>query len=140
MSAERWFNAVHWFGRACLADADFVAVVMLIISLDVLSGGRQDSGILELVARLTGMRMSHAVLTDGTTLKQLIENAYKLRSEVAHGSVLAVHEQLDEERDRIEEVAAVALAEYVIKLSAYAAGGGVDDRDAFCSSLPAALP
>ena len=140
MLSDRWLNAVHWFGRACLADADFVAVVMLIIALDVLSGGLQENGILELVAKLTGMPKSHAVLTDGTTLAQLIGKGYKLRSEVAHGSILAVHKQLDEDRDRIEELAAVAIAEYVIALAIYAAAGGVDDRDAFRLHFPAARP
>lgn len=138
--AERWFNAVHWFGRACLADADFVAVVMLIISLDVLSGGLEEYGILDLTARLTGTPKSQPVLRDGTTLAHLILKGFKLRSELAHGSVLAVHSQLDVERGRIEELAAVALAEYVLKLSAYAQAAGVDDRDEFCEHLPPAMP
>ena len=138
--AERWFNSTHWFGRACLADADFVAVVMLVIALDVLCGGLQEAGILELVARLTGTPMSAAVLDDGTTLKKLVERTYKLRSEVAHGSVLAVHEPLDTERAQLESLAAAAIATYVIELQSYSQAGSSDDRDAFRRSLPPAQP
>lgn len=137
--AERWLNACHWFGRACLSDADFTAVVMLVISLDVLCGGLQDRGIVELVARLHDIPASQPVLP-GMTLRKLVEDTYKLRSEVAHGSILAVNGQLDVERSQLENLAAVAIAEYAIKLDAYAALGGKDDRDDFRASLPPLQP
>ncbi len=137
--AERWFNACHWFGRACLADADFTAVVMLVISLDVLSGGLMEKGIVELIARLVDIPASQQVLP-GMNLRQLVARMYKLRSEVAHGSVLAVHGQLDVERGQLEDLAAIAIAEYALRLDSYAAGGGSDDRDDFRNSLPAFRP
>ncbi|TIL65619.1 HEPN domain-containing protein [Mesorhizobium sp.] len=136
--ADRWFNSVHWFGRACLSDGDFVAVVMMVIALDVLCGGKQDQGIIELVARLTGTAKSASVLPDGTTLETLVKKSYQLRSEVAHGSVLALHETLDVERGQLESVAAAALTEYVVALADYAKKGGADDRDMFLASLPPA--
>ncbi|NTF10637.1 hypothetical protein G6L37_32085 [Agrobacterium rubi] len=138
--AERWLNAVHWFGRACLADVDFVAVVMLVIALDVLSGGLQEKGILELTARLTDIGVSQVVLSDGTTLQKLVAHSYALRSEVAHGSILAVHRQMDSERGRLEDLAAAALDQYVVALHKYANARGSDDRDRFLASLPAAKP
>jgi Apea-like HEPN len=138
--ADRWFNAVHWFGRACLSDGDFVAVVMLVVALDILSGGLQDDGIVELVARLTGASVSAPVLPDGTDLRKLVERSYKLRSEVAHGSILAVHETLDIERAQLESLAAAALAEYVLRIHVYAQAGGSDDRDDFRRSLPMMTP
>lgn len=137
--AERWFNACHWFGRGCLADVDFTAVVMLVISLDVLCGGLQEKGIVELVGRLLDVPASQPVLP-GMSLKRLVEKMYKLRSEVAHGSILAVHEELDIERSQLESLAAIALNEYVIKLDNYAKAAGIDDRDAFRNSLPAFRP
>lgn len=137
--AERWLNACHWFGRACLSDADFTAVVMLVISLDVLCGGLMDKGIVELVARLHDMPASQHVLP-GMTLKKLVEDTYKLRSEVAHGSILAVNGQLDIERSQLESLAAIAIQKYVIELDGYAAQGGVDDRDNFRASLPTFKP
>ncbi|HEX5185054.1 MAG TPA: hypothetical protein VFW19_18090 [Allosphingosinicella sp.] len=137
--AERWFNACHWFGRACLADVDFTAVVMLVISLDVLCGGLQDKGIVELIGRLHDVPVSQNVLP-GMSLKKLVEKMYKLRSEVAHGSILAVHEELDLERSQLESLTATALREYVIKLDAYATAGGADERDAFRDSLPPLKP
>ena len=137
--AERWLNACHWFGRACLSDADFTAVVMLVISLDVLCGGLMDKGIVELVARLHDIPASQPVLP-GMTLRKLVQDTYKLRSEVAHGSILAINGQLDVERSRLESLAAVAIEEYAIKLDTYTAQGGRDDRDYFLASLPAFKP
>jgi hypothetical protein len=138
--ADRWFNAVHWFGRACLSDVDFVAVVMLVIALDILSGGLQEQGIGELIAKLTGTPISAPVLPDGTNLKKLVERSYRLRSEVAHGSILAVHQTLDIERAELESLAASALCEYVLRLHVYAQAGGSDDRDDFRNSLPPMPP
>lgn len=138
--AERWLNSVHWYGRACIADVDFVGVVMLVIALDVLSGGLEQNGILELIARLTGLRTSHTVLNDGTSLKQLVERTYKLRSEVAHGSILAVHAELDDVRGHLEDLTSAALDHYVIALKKFAEGGGRDDRDEFLQSLPPLIP
>eukprot|EP00456_Euglypha_rotunda_P008138 TRINITY_DN11557_c0_g1_i6.p2 TRINITY_DN11557_c0_g1~~TRINITY_DN11557_c0_g1_i6.p2 ORF type:complete len:113 (+),score=21.19 TRINITY_DN11557_c0_g1_i6:134-472(+) len=112
---------------------------MLVISLDVLCGGLMDKGIVELVARLHDIPASHPVLP-GMSLRKLVEHTYKLRSEVAHGSILAVNEQLDVERSQLEGLAAVAIAEYAVKLDAYAAGGGKDGRDDFRASLPAFKP
>lgn len=138
--AERWFNAVHWFGRACMADVDFVAVVMLVIALDVLSGGLEERGILELTARLTGTPISAIVLPDGTDLQKLVARTYKLRSEVAHGSILALHETLDIERAQLESLAAAALIEYAIKIDGFTNGSNKSDRDAFLASLPPVSP
>ena len=138
--AERWCNAVHWFGRACLSDGDFVAVVMLVIALDVLCGGKEGVGITELTARLADIPKSTKVLPDGTSLDQLVYRTYKLRSEVAHGSILAVNATLDVERAQLEELAAGALSEYAIRLHGYAKIGGDDDRDAFLASLPPLKP
>lgn len=137
--AERWLNSCHWFGRACLSDADFTAVTMLVISLDVLCGGLMEKGIVELIARLHDIPASQEVLP-GMTLEKLVGVTYKLRSEVAHGSILAVNEQLDVERSQLEGLAALAISEYAIKLDAYAADGGLDDRDSFRASLPAFKP
>lgn len=137
--AERWFNACHWFGRACVADVDFTAVVMLVISLDVLCGGLQEKGIVELIGRLLDVPASQTVLP-GMSLKRFVGKMYKLRSEVAHGSILAVHVELDIERSQLESLAAIALNEYVLKLDTYAKAAGTDDRDAFRNSLPAYRP
>jgi hypothetical protein len=114
--------------------------VMLVIALDILSGGLQEDGIIELVARLTGVSVSASILSDGTDLRKLVERSYKLRSEVAHGSILAVHETLDIERAQLEDLTAAALAEYALRLHVYAQAGRQDDRDTFRNSLPPVSP
>ena len=133
--ADRWFNAAHWFGRACQSDGDFAAVIMLVIALDVLCGGKEDRGITELAARLTGTAASTSVLQDGTSLEKLVAATYSLRSKVAHGSVMAMHEPLDVERAHLESLAAAVIGEYAVQLHTYAQAGGADDRDAFLGSL-----
>lgn len=135
--AERWFNAAHWFGRACVSDEDFVSVLMLVMALDILSDGKKARGIAELVARLTVSPLSKPVLPDGTTLNALVSRAYKLRSETAHGSSLAVFRDLEVERAHLTSLAAAALGEYVLRLADYAQGGGQDDPAAFLGQLDA---
>jgi hypothetical protein len=133
--SDRWVNAAHWFGRACQADVDFAALVMLIFSMDVLSGGLEDDGIAELSSRLFGIDREKEVLP-GVTLNQLVIKSYKYRSEIAHGSILAIDKNFSDERMHAEQLAQAMLRQYVLQLDKYAAAGGDDDRDAFCTSLP----
>jgi hypothetical protein len=135
---ERWINAVHWYGRGCSDEADFGAVVSLVISLDILSGGLMEAGILELATRLLQITPSTVVMDDGTTLKHVVSALYGYRSEIAHGSVLALDERLRAERALAEGLAAAMLYAFVVELDKYASSGGKDDRDHFRNSLPAA--
>jgi len=134
--SERWINAVHWYGRGCSDEADFEAVVSLVISLDILSGGLMEAGILELATRLLQIAPSTPVMDDGTTLKRAVSTLYGYRSEIAHGSVLALDERLRAERALAEGLAAAMLSAFVLELNKYASSGGTDDRDAFRQYLP----
>ncbi|UMY18793.1 HEPN domain-containing protein [Methylobacterium organophilum] len=138
--SERFVNALHWFGRGCMADADFEALVDMAIALDVLSGGLQEPGILELSARLMKLPRAHVMISDGTTLKQLVSRIYGYRSEIAHGSILALDEHLRTERGQAEAFASAMLGHYADMLDPYAAAGGSDDRDDFRKSLPPVPP
>lgn len=133
---DRWFNAVHWFGRACMADEHYVAVIMLAISLDILSGGGEARGIVHLISLLTGHDPKAPVLRKGhTSLETVVTRAYKLRSEIAHGSILALHGDWEEPRVQLGALAAATLREYVLALGNFQATGGVDGKDAFASWL-----
>jgi hypothetical protein len=134
--SDRWTNAVHWYGRACSDEADFVALVKFAIALDILSGGLEEPGIRELAARLLSIPLGRQVLGDGTTLKQLVGRIYRYRSEIAHGSILALDETLRAQRAQAETLAAAMLVTYVMELDKYAKSGGTDDRDNFRNALP----
>jgi hypothetical protein len=140
--SDRWVNAAHWFGRACGADVDFAALVMLVFSMDVLSGGLQHPGITELLSRLLGIDSNQQVLPDGTTLAKLVSRCWGYRSEIAHGSILAIDKNFGDERTQAEQLARPMLIQYAIELDRYAQRGKTDDRDAFCNSLlqPKASP
>jgi hypothetical protein len=134
--SDRWVNAAHWFGRACQADVDFAALVMLVFSIDVLSGGLEDKGIAELASRLFGIEREKEVLP-GVTLYKLVTKSYGYRSEIAHGSILAIDKNFSDERMHAEQLASAMLRQYALQLDKYAmAGGAADDRDAFLGSLP----
>lgn len=135
MLSERWINAMHWYGRGCSDEADFAAVVSYAIALDILSGGLKEKGILELAARLLQTPYSREVVGDGTTLKQLVARIYGYRSEIAHGSILALDERLRVERVQAAELAAAMLITYVFELDKHASSGGSDHRDDFRKAL-----
>jgi hypothetical protein len=135
--SERWLNAVHWYGRACSDEADFAATVNFVIALDILSGGLEQAGILELAARLSQTPYDRTVTTDGVTLKKLVDRLYGYRSEIAHGSILALDARMRTERAQAESLAATMLFGYAIQLDKHVAAGGEDDRDAFRNALPA---
>lgn len=136
----RWFEAVHWFGRACTADVDYLAVIMAAISLDVLSGGGEKWGIAELLSKLTGHGRKDPVLADGTTLEGLVERVYGLRSKIAHGSFLALHEENDLERVQLQDLAAAALRAYSLALGPHAAAGGPDNENPIKAGLTGVAP
>ncbi|WP_103985890.1 HEPN domain-containing protein [Methylobacterium sp. 190mf] len=134
--SDRLLNALHWYGRGCTEDADFEALVDLAIALDVLSGAKEEPGILELSARLMRIPRSHRLISDGTTLKQFVGHLYGYRSKIAHGSILALDEHLRSERGQAEAFTAAVLVRYIEALDAHASSGGSDDRDGFRDALP----
>lgn len=113
-------------------------MVHLIVALDILCGGLEAKGITELATRLLSITQGHPVLRDGTSLRKLVERTYKYRSEIAHGSILALNSELEAERAQLEGLASAMLAEYVLRLETYATERGEDDRDAFFAALTAA--
>jgi len=136
--SNRWINAMHWYGRACSDEADFAATVNFAIALDILCGGKMESGILQLAARLLQIPYARLVTADGVTLKQLVHRLYGYRSEIAHGSILALDARMRTDRAQAEALAAAMLLAYAMALDKYATAGGADDRDRFKNALPPA--
>jgi hypothetical protein len=114
---------------------------MLAISLDILSGGGEARGIVEILSLLTGHDPKAPVLREvPTSLETVVNRAYKLRSEIAHGSILALHGDWEEPRVQMGELAAAALKEYVLAVEEYQCAGGADGRDEFADWLRKGRP
>lgn len=117
--SQRWCNAIHWYGRACVSDADFVALPMFGFTLDILCAGKEESGIRDLACALFERKADDSVRTDGLTLKAAVRKVYEWRSKIAHGSLLAVDLSLESERILAESIANAMLYQYVMKLETY---------------------
>lgn len=117
--SQRWSNAIHWYGRACVSDADFVALPMFGFVLDILCGGKEEAGIRDLACVLFEKKPEDVVGSNGMTLKAAIRKVYEWRSKIAHGSMLAVDLSLESERAFAESIANPMLFQYVMNLEQY---------------------
>lgn len=117
--SQRWSNAIHWYGRACVSDADFVALPMFGFTLDTLCGGKEEAGIRDLACALFEKKPGDSVRADGLTLKAAVRKVYEWRSKIAHGSLLAVDLVLESERVFAEGIANAMLYQYVMSLEQY---------------------
>jgi len=129
---ERWLNALYWYGEACREATDFIALVKLGVSLDILTKGEK-RGICEFTCKLFGKKDSEPITRDGTTLKQIVEDLYSEgRSQISHGSKLGILEDYSFSRRRSSFFARDVLREAIIKLINYQ---GEDELQAFIDSL-----
>lgn len=130
--SERWCNAVHWFGRACVVDEDFAALPMCAIALDVLSGGLELNGIRKLSMLLLEMDEGDSVTSQGASLRKVVSDIYNARNHILHGSELVIDKPLAEQRAVAQGVTAVLVVRYVLQLADYKEiQEATDDRDAF---------
>jgi hypothetical protein len=129
---ERWLNALYWYGEACREPTDFIALVKLGVSLDILTKGEK-RGICEFTCKLFGKKDSDPITRDGTTLKQIVEDLYSEgRSQIGHGSKLGILEDYSFSRQRSSFFVRDVLREAIVRLSTYQ---GEDDLKAFINSL-----
>lgn len=134
--AQRWNNAVHWYGRGCVADEEFVALPMFGFAMDILSGGKMEAGIRALACALFVRKEEDSITTDGTTLNAVVRKIYEYRSKIAHGSLLAVDLRMASERSLAASFANAMLYEYVVQLEKYrSTPTAVDDDTAFLTWL-----
>lgn len=117
--AQRWNNAVHWYGRACVADEEFVALPMYGFAMDILSDGNMEAGIRSLACALLDKKPDDPITQDGTTLAVVVRKIYEYRSKIAHGSLLAVDLRMNNERALAASFANAMLFLYVVRLDEY---------------------
>jgi hypothetical protein len=129
---ERWLNALYWYGEACREPTDFIALVKLGVSLDILTKGEK-RGICKFTCKLFGKKDSDPITRDGTTLKQIVEDLYSEgRSQIAHGSKLGILEDYSFSRQRSSFFVRDVLREAIVRLSNYQ---GEDELEGFINSL-----
>lgn len=96
---RRWVEAMYWFGQARREGSDFVALVKLGITLDILAKGGKFRGILTMSGAVLGMKDSDPITSDQRSLKSFVKQLYDdSRSQIAHGGRLALLQELPLER------------------------------------------
>ena len=79
-------QSLFFFGKACREESDLMSIAEFTTALESLTGGRQSSGILDLLKARLGME-DDAVIVRGKTLKQVVERIYSTaRSRTVHGT------------------------------------------------------
>lgn len=126
---RRWLEALYWFGEARRSSDDFVALVKIGITLDILSGGGRAGGIVALCCNLWGCEKDHPITADGRSIKKLVDQIYNEgRSRIAHGGRLGLLEEIPLVRNDADRFTAIVLINYLLCLSRYK---GEDDPKSF---------
>jgi len=129
---RHWIEALYWFGESRRSADDFVALVKIGIALDILSGGGEDRGIIDLCKRIWGREEGQPVTSDGRSIKKLVRQIYKDgRSRISHGTRFGLLEDLPVLRADADRFCAIILIAYVEMLDRYS---GPDNPKAFRSS------
>ena len=105
------------------------------MALDVLTRAGEERGIAMLAARLFRMGVKDAMTGDGTTLERVVKRLWGHRSQLAHGSLLGLDENLRLDRALAANFATNVVGSYALQLDRYASAGGEDDPEAFLEWL-----
>ncbi|MGB7443580.1 MAG: hypothetical protein WA919_21155 [Coleofasciculaceae cyanobacterium] len=132
---ERWLNALYWYGEACRELIDFIALVKLGVSLDILTNA---SGNIDEMCKFTCRLLgkdddSQFVPIYGSTLRKIVKALYKEgRSKIAHGSQLGILNDYRLLRHHSSIFVRDVLYTAIVKLITY---HGEDDSNKFVDSL-----
>jgi len=129
--AQRWAVALSVFAEGCREVQDGLAIAKLCSSLDILSGGGKEKGILALVLHQTGANAKDVLvkLPQPLTFEKVVERIYKHgRSQFLHGNHIDPMMRFTDEREHATFLARCALRASVLRWSKYT---GVDDDKAF---------
>ena len=136
--AQRWCDALFWFGEARRDSTEFMALVRYGMALDVLTKGSKKKGITELLETLFGIKASDAVMTSGTTLGKLVSQIYdEGRSQFGHGGRSALIQDLPASIEAADRLTSEALDRYALCLASYS---GSQDYASFLAAIPSCLP
>lgn len=136
--AQRWCDALFWFGEARRDSTEFMALVRYGMALDILAKGFRKKGITELLVALFGMKATDAVTSSGTTLERLVSKIYdEGRSQFGHGGRAALIQDLPASVEAADVLTSLALDRYVLSFASYT---GSQDYASFLAAIPSCLP
>lgn len=84
--SNRWATALNWYAEGMREDNDAIALTKLATSLDVLSKGGKNKGILSMLVKIFGITENDTIV-DNLTLKEFVKEIYdNQRSKILHGT------------------------------------------------------
>lgn len=126
---RRWIESMYWFGDSRRSQDDFIGIVKIGIALDILSGGGQYAGIVQLCQKLWGVGKGDVISSDGRTVEKIVDQIYqKGRSQISHGGRFGLLEDLPILRLDADKFASKTLMMFAENLHSYS---GPDDPRAF---------
>jgi hypothetical protein len=129
--AQRWATALSVFGDGCRELQDGMAVAKLAASLDILSGGGEEAGILNMLLHLTRSKKSTIITRSpkSLTFAQVVKKIYSEgRSQYLHGNHVDPMKRFADVRGYAAFLARLALRETVLRWVTYT---GPDEDKAF---------
>jgi hypothetical protein len=129
--AQRWATALSVFGDGCRELQDGMAVAKLAASLDILSGGGEEAGILNMLLHLTGSKKSTIITRSpkSLTFARVVKKIYSEgRSQYLHGNHVDPMKRFADVRGYAAFLARLALRETALKWAKYT---GPDEDKAF---------
>ncbi|MEQ9887589.1 HEPN domain-containing protein [Pectobacterium zantedeschiae] len=122
----RWTTSLNWYAEAQREQDDAIALAKIGISLDVLSGGGEWVGILEMVKNILGLDDQHVIFEKPhkTVLKEFISDLYnKGRSQIVHGNHIDRLIPFEQERKKASKMCRVILMASAHNLMNYSGDG-----------------
>ncbi|MDR7298253.1 hypothetical protein J2X16_003616 [Pelomonas aquatica] len=133
--AMRWAAALDWYAEGCRETSTSVAVTKLAAALDVLTCGRTEYGITQMLANLLGRAATESVFQGvPDSLKHIVDAIYGGgRSQLLHGSKVDRRVAFDSERSQAQALGHLALVSLLKRLASYT---GPDEDIAFITMPP----
>lgn len=136
--AQRWCDALFWYGEARRDSTEFMALVRYGMALDVLAKGSTRKGITKLLEALFEIKETDAATSNGTSLGKLVEQIYdEGRSQFGHGGRSALIQDLPVSIEAADQLTSQALDRYALCLASYT---GSQDYASFLAAIPNCLP
>jgi len=128
---KRWTTALDWYAEGCREQNSAIAVAKIGTSLDVLSCGGKNVGILNMVSHLIKLNENDIIVKGDLSwsLKKLIKEIYDNgRSQILHGTHFDRLKSFEELKNLAIQITRIILIECALRLDKYT---GADDDKAF---------
>lgn len=121
--SSRWATALDWYAEGIREENDAIALTKIATSLDVLSSGGKNPGILEMLNKIFNISDNTVVLKDiskDITLKEFVKEIYDYgRSKILHGTHHERLQSFEKQREQASIITKIALLECLLLLNSY---------------------